>query len=373
MKSQKWKDLLAFSAREKRGISVMIAVILLLIILRVWAPWKNNDLQVYDFSGYEADIDKFEMQLTQKPKSKETFSKYTSGNDDKPDYNKTLFTFNPNTVTKKEMLSLGFTEKLAQNIINYRDAGGEFHNIEDLKKIYAMPDKFYVHIKPYISLHVKDTQSSEQHEVFQFNPNEICSDSLLLLGFSPHVAERWVKYRNAAGGFSNLDDIKNIYGIDTALLQKLKPLMNFNTDDYRHDSDSVKMVKVKINVANKKELINTGAINEYLAQRIIAYRKLLGGFYNTDQLLEVYGFSQEDMNKLKKHIIIDDENISFIDLNKISFGDLLGHPYLTKNNVKNIMEYRDFAGDIKHPEELLKNNIIPDSTYQKIIPYIQSQ
>ncbi|MEA3448241.1 MAG: helix-hairpin-helix domain-containing protein [Bacteroidota bacterium] len=370
MKSQKWKDLMAFSAREKRGLSVLIVVVLLLIVLRVWAPWKNSDLQVYDFSGYEADIDKFEMQLTKETKKSGTFSEYKFTPDNNLNYDKPLFPFNPNTVTVDEMLSLGFTDKLAQNIVNYRNAGGKFYEAADMKKIYAMPEKFYLHIKSYIRLKNDENKTPEQHKVFQFNPNKISSDSLQLLGFAPDVSERWIKYRKAVGGFENLDDIKKLYGIDTALLHKLSPIMSFNVDADGEDPVSKEIITVQINTTNKKGLIETEAVSESIAQRIITYRNLLGGYYKTDQLLEVYGMSQTNLNKLKDHIIIDEENITHIDLNKISFGDLLRHPYMTKNNVKNIMKYRDFAGRIKHPEELLKNNIIADTTYQKIIPYI---
>ncbi|MGC9330850.1 MAG: ComEA family DNA-binding protein [Bacteroidales bacterium] len=373
MKSQKWKDLMAFSAREKRGLRVLIVAVLLLIVLRVWAPWKNSDLQVYDFSGYEADIDKFEMQLTKETNKSETFSEHKYTSDNNLSYNNSLSPFNPNTVTIDEMLSLGFTDKLAQNIVNYRNAGGKFYEAADMKKIYAMTEKFYVHIKPYIRLKNDENKTPEQYEVFQFNPNKISSDSLQLLGFAPDVSERWIKYRKAAGGFENMDDIKKLYGIDTALLNKLIPVMSFNMDADEQVPGSKTIMQVKINTANKKELLETETISESLAQRIIAYRNMLGGYYKTNQLLEVYGISQEDMNKLKDRIIIDEENITYIDLNEISFADLLRHPYMSKNNVKNIMEYRDFAGRIKHPEELLKNNVIPDSTYQKILPYIQLQ
>ncbi len=373
MKSQKWKDLMSFSAREKRGISVLIIVILVLIILRVWAPWKNTDRQVYDFSGYEADIDKFEMQLTKETQNHYTFSDKKSGSVQKPDYINTLFDFDPNIVSVKEMISLGFSEKLAHNIISYREAGGTFYSAKDLKKIYTMPEKFYLHIKPYVTIQTEKNKYNKEHEIFHFDPNKISSDSLKLLGFAPDIAERWIKYRNAAGGFKNLDGIKKLYGIDTALLNQLEPDMHFHADDKNEDTVDEKIIPVQINITDIKELIKTGAVKEHLAQRIIAYRDLLGGFYETDQLLEVYGLKQEDLNKLNKHLIIDDNNLTYIDLNNISFGDLLSHPYMTKNNVKNIMQYRDFAGNIKNTKELLKNKIIPDSTYQKILPYLHSQ
>nr|MDA3819455.1 helix-hairpin-helix domain-containing protein [Candidatus Delongbacteria bacterium] len=257
---------MAFSAREKRGLSVLIIVILLLIVLRVWAPWKNTDLQVYDFSGYEAEIDIFEMHLTKETKKSGTFSEHKFTSDNNLNYNKTLFPFNPNTATVEEMLSLGFTSKLAQNIINYREAGGEFYKVEDLKKIYSMPDKFYVHIKPYIRLKKDENKTPEQHENFNFNPNKISSDSLQLLGFAPDVAERWIKYRKAADGFENVDNIKKLYGIDTALLQNLTPVMSFNVDGDVEDPGSKKIIQVQINTINKKGLIETEAVSEYIAQ-----------------------------------------------------------------------------------------------------------
>ncbi|MFO7789133.1 MAG: helix-hairpin-helix domain-containing protein [Bacteroidales bacterium] len=369
MKSQKWKDLMAFSAREKRGISVLVIIVLMLITLRVWEPWNNKKRDVYDFSEYEAEIDRFEVNLQEGDDNKMNTSDFNASYEKQsPDFNKKMFSFNPNTVSKDQLLELGFNDKLAKNIINYRNAGGGFYETEDLKKIYGMTEKFYAHVEPYIVIK-KDT-SKGKNEVFDFNPNSISLDSLRLLGFDDDVSDRWIKYREASGGFDDLDGIKKLYGINIDLLEKLEPHMQFPADDHEDEKPAKKLSPVHINKADADDLVEREAVNRGLAKRIMAYRNLLGGFHDLQQLNEVYGISKTEFDNLKTRVIIDKDNIQTIDLNEVTFKELLRHPYMTKSDVKKIMKYRDFEGKIEGVDELLKNNILTDSTCQKMIPYI---
>ena len=41
--------------------------------------------------------------------------------------------FNPNTITKEELLSFGLSQKQASNFVNYTNAGGRFRTKQDLK------------------------------------------------------------------------------------------------------------------------------------------------------------------------------------------------------------------------------------------------
>jgi DNA uptake protein ComE-like DNA-binding protein len=370
MKSQKWKDVMAFSSREKHGIVVLISVIVILVLIKALHPYYSNDKENFDFSDYESEIDRFEMSLSEQNK-KDKSVKYVK----KPDLNKSfsytgsLFEFNPNTVQTEEMKSLGFSDALINNVTRYRKSGGKFYRKSDMKKMYSINDKFYSHIERYIVIS-SDNVSEIENVVFEFNPNNISRDSIVLLGFPEYIADRWIKYRAGGKDFSKIDDLKRIYGIDTILLNKLESEMLFVVGEKSiTNTDDMPKAEVNINLCEKGELSENLNISLSIAGRIISYRNLLGGYVNKKQLLEVYSMDDFTYQKIEEYVFVDINEIKKLPINSCEYRDLLRHPYLNSQDVKAIMKYKEFKKEITDVRELMKNNLISEETFEKISPY----
>jgi len=126
---------------------------------------------------------------------------------------------------------------------------------------------------------------------------------------------------------------------------------------------------VNINRADSAQLLPLPGIGPVFAGRIIKFRNLLGGFVSFDQLGEVYGMPTETIERIKGSIYIDTTAINKVQLNRATFGDLLRHPYLDYEDVKSLVNYREFTGNISSINELRKNRILPDSILNKIDGY----
>jgi hypothetical protein len=74
---------------------------------------------------------------------------------------------------------------------------------------------------------------------------------------------------------------------------------------------------------------------------------------------------------IREKIIIDTSGIRKINLDTAAFRDLIRHPYLEYENVRSLMQFRDFKGKIESIEELRMNHILPDSILEKMIPYFE--
>jgi len=126
---------------------------------------------------------------------------------------------------------------------------------------------------------------------------------------------------------------------------------------------------LNINRADSADLLPLPGIGPVFAGRIIKYRKLLGGYVTVDQLAEVYGMPGETIDLIRNHVFIDSSAIRKIRLDSASFRELLRHPYLEYEDVKALVEYRDFKGDISSINELKTNHVLYDSTLNKIDGY----
>lgn len=128
---------------------------------------------------------------------------------------------------------------------------------------------------------------------------------------------------------------------------------------------------IDINRADSAQLLPLPGIGPVFAGRIIKYRNLLGGFVHVDQLGEVYGMPGETIDRIRNRLWIDSSAIRKIRIDSASFGELLRHPYLEYEDVKALVEYRKFKGDITTARELSENHVLPDSTINSIDGYLE--
>jgi DNA uptake protein ComE-like DNA-binding protein len=127
---------------------------------------------------------------------------------------------------------------------------------------------------------------------------------------------------------------------------------------------------ININLADSAQLLPLPGIGPVFAGRIVKYRKLLGGFVRVDQLAEVYGMPMETLDLVRNRVHIDTSVIRKIRLDSATFKELLRHPYLEYEEVKALVEYRDFAGRISSAEELEENLVLADSILERVGHYL---
>ena len=62
------------------------------------------------------------------------------------------FRFNPNTASLEDLMRLGFSEKQAQSILNYRAKGGRYRRPSDFAKSFVVADSVFDRLAPYIDI-----------------------------------------------------------------------------------------------------------------------------------------------------------------------------------------------------------------------------
>ena len=127
---------------------------------------------------------------------------------------------------------------------------------------------------------------------------------------------------------------------------------------------------VELNTADTTDLKELRGIGSVFAARIIKYRNLLGGFHHKEQLLEVYGMTEELYSKISEHIIVDSDILTTININTATLQQLNHHPYLNYYQAKAIIKYRDLGNTFNNVVDLKNITIIDNDTYEKIKPYL---
>ena len=134
-------------------------------------------------------------------------------------------------------------------------------------------------------------------------------------------------------------------------------------------SASVEMTIIDINIADTTLLKQLPGIGGAFAKWIVNYREKLGGYCETEQLLEVYRMDTTRYNAIKDFVIVDSTfTPNKLKINTDEFKVLLKHPYLEYDDVKKIVNHREQKGMITSWKQLVK--IVGDSVNPKLRYYI---
>ncbi len=123
------------------------------------------------------------------------------------------FRFNPNTVSLEDLQRLGFSEKQAEAIDNYRQKGGRFRRPSDFAKSYVVADSVFDRLAPFI-------------EIPRVDINRADSVALLdLPGIGPFFAGKMVQYRRQLRGYSTVEQLLEIWHFDADKLEGMRDLI----------------------------------------------------------------------------------------------------------------------------------------------------
>ena len=129
-------------------------------------------------------------------------------------------------------------------------------------------------------------------------------------------------------------------------------------------------IVIELNTADSTQLTELHGIGASFAKRIIGYRNRLGGFYNKEQLKEVFGMDSLTYAALQIQVKADPSLIKKIQVNKVTFDDLGHFPYLSYKQMNAIIQFREQHGEYESFADMKNVAILDDKTLNKIKPYI---
>lgn len=278
------------------------------------------------------------------PKKQDTLSFATTPS------NISLSTFNPNKLTQSRAIELGLSAKVGKTIENYLSKGGKFYKKEDLKKIYGLKEADYDRLAPYMEL-----------------PQAVWPKKMV-------TKERNTKTIN--NNSSQQDDTFATTNEETSYEKPtLSPVDSARLKEAQAKRDYWKKyeaLKVDINEVDLEKWQELRGIGPSISGRIMKYRDLLGGFTHPEQLLEVYGFSEELFQDIMEKLTNNrPEQVKKLNINQASVKVLKAHPYIEAKVAKKIVRVREKYGKYESFKALIDFQVMEEEELKKLKGYLE--
>jgi competence ComEA-like helix-hairpin-helix protein len=300
MAIKRWlKNFFGFSRSQVNAFMILLPLMAVLIFSEPAYRWYISHYGTYqppEARSLDSLITQWEQATRDSVKKTSSLRKRTS-----------FFQFDPNHVSQQQFVALGFTEKISKRIINYRTKGGRFKVKSDLLKMYGMDTAFYQQLYPYILLpdkHVKKLEPEHapatsfaraRKEILKFDINMADTSQLKkIYGIGEKRALRIIAYRDKLGGFVTMDQLAEVYTLDSVVIEKLSQA-SFVDDKFIPQ-------KIHINTASDRELAAHPYLVKSVAKAIVAYRFQHGKISSVEDLRKIQAFDAKTIQKITPYL-----------------------------------------------------------------------
>lgn len=213
----------------------------------------------------------------------------------------------------------------------------------------------------------------------KFNPNYLTDYKAYRLGLSVEEIDRLFLFRKNGNFINSKDEFKQVTEVSDSLLDQIAPLFSFPQWVKNKKTDPIPKRKsnsepLGLNFVSVEDLMDIEGLEFKIAQRILAYKKLLHGYSFDDQLYEVY-----DLKKtlvpiiLRKYPILHPPVIQKTNVNQATFREILSNPYLDYGLTKKIMQLKEEQLRINDLEDLKKIDSFPLENFDRIALYLSAE
>ena len=287
----------SFSKKELNGIFFLSSIIII-VLLSPWLFKKFSKTPKYDFQKFVKEADSFKKAA---PLISVSNTKLTLATIN-------YFNFDPNLISDRQWEKLGLSTKQIKVVRNYVNKGGKFYKKEDLKRIYSISEEQYLLLEPYIQItkkhsakfsentkSIKPAYSNLKTQVPLIELNS--ADSLTLLkirGIGPSFASRIIRFRARLGGFHKLDQLKEVYGIDSLKFSQIHNQLTLN---------SSLIQKINLNTATFDLFKKHPYLSYKQINALIQYRRQHGDFKTINDLKKIVVLNEEIIRKIEPYLV----------------------------------------------------------------------
>ncbi len=222
----------------------------------------------------------------------------------------------------------------------------------------------------------------KRDSLFQFDPNTVTYEELLLLGFDKRTAVGIIKYRTAGKVFGIAEELALCYGVSDEMFARVRPYIKIGSKYAtrpKSQTDSTKRVEHKSRFTPRPFEpfgIDTVGVN-YLrligfstrqAEALIRYREQGDGIHSMNELRDCYAVSEEMADSLEHFVVLTprDPHQGLVEINSADSARLRSVRGIGEKTVVAVLEYRKLLGGFVRKEQIAELKCVTSENFDKI-------
>ena len=226
------------------------------------------------------------------------------------------------------------------------------------------------------------TTIEKQDSLFDFDPNTVTYDELLLLGFDKRTAVGIVKYRTAGKVFGIAEELALCYGVSDSMFSRVRPYIKISTryatKPKTERVDTLRNSRPKRFSPRPFEKFGIDTVGvEYLrhigfstrqAEALIEYRNRGKGIFSMNELRDCYAVSEEMADSLSHFVILSERDPyeGLVEINSADSATLRSVRGIGEKTVVAVMQYRKLLGGFARKEQIAELKCVTKENFLKI-------
>lgn len=284
------KPYFTFTAAQRSGIFLLLLIIVFLQVLIFTFDFSFEEKpnpEKEQWLSHQAEIDLLK-QASQSTK-------------------KNIYPFNPNFITDYKGYQLGMSVSEIDRLLEFRKANKYVNSAKEFQQVTGVSDSLLNVMAPYFKFPdwVKNKKSnpyntiektfSERKNVVLVDINQATTEDLeRVYGIGPVLAQRILIQREKLGGFVDMSQMKDIWGLSDEVIVNLNRSFKVLSPP--------KLNKIKINSASIRELSHFLYFKYALAKEIVLYRSMNGDIKSEEDLSKINGFPVEKVKVIALYL-----------------------------------------------------------------------
>lgn len=281
------KSHFTFSKQQRSGILLLLLLIVSLLCVYWFIDFSEED--TLDTSSAEIvsiqnELDSLRLIAIENRKPKK-------------------YPFNPNFITDYKGYTLGMTNEEIDRLLQYRKEDKWINSEADFKRVTGVSDSLLNELSPYFKFpdwvtnpkpktNFKDYKSEKGFTNKSFaqkiDLNKVTEEQLQQVsGIGAALSKRIISYREKLSGFSNDNQLYDVYGLNAEVVQRTLNLFTVKSPK--------EIVKLNVNKASASDIATIPGITFEMAKTIWEFRKLREKITSIQELEKIEGMTERKL------------------------------------------------------------------------------
>ena len=290
-----------YTKNQRNGVFLLVIVIFILQVIIFTSPFSTNekiDLEKTELLTFKKQLDSLKLVEIENRKPK-------------------IFPFNPNYITDFKGARLGMSLEEIDRLLAFRENNKFINSKKEFQNVTKVSDSLLNKIAPYFKFPdwvvKRNKQRKSENRISSYNKTHLNKKEIQLStkdinlatvedlksinGIGPALSDRIIKYRSKLQGFSFLNQLYEVWGLEKEVADKVIAVFKIQ--------QKPSIQRVNVNTVEFKELLKNPYINYQLCKKIFNYRDEVAELQTIAELKNIDGFPLDKYNRIVLYLVAE--------------------------------------------------------------------